>query len=144
MTPISPHKDAQWEAGFSLLEILVTLTLMSLLVSIVGVQLFNSVNAARFSRTSHAAIADIKSLRAKAIIDRQDILITQQEIGLQANRNIQYYRFDVPDNWEVEGEPIQISKSGLCSGGYITFKNPEGRQVSYTLSAPLCVSIRDL
>ena len=51
-------------------------------------------------------------------------------------------RFDVPENWTVEGDIIDISPSGVCSGGYISIQNPQGRMAVFQLTPPKCQAVR--
>lgn len=127
--------------GFSLLEILVVLAIMGTMLSIVSVRMVQTMQSAYFSKTADAAIADIVSLRADAMLSRDTrILITDstriQEFPEHMRNKIR--RLDIPDDWRASGEPIHISGAGTCFGGAILIENAEGRRAIFDLQPPKC------
>lgn len=147
--PISPPKQqrptSRTDAGFSLLEIIVVLAIMALMLSLVGTRMVNAIESNSFIRTSEAAVADMLLVRADAMLSgepRSFIThsVSQSEMDARTLQSLR--RFDVPDNWTVEGSVIDISASGICSGGYISIRNPQGRRAVYKLTPPKCESSR--
>ena len=129
------------QEGFSLIEILVVLAIMGVMLSLVSVNLVRTISSVRFVKTSEAAIADIKLMRAEAMLNRESrIMLTQDtQINTVAKMNqTQLRSYNVPEGWIVKGAPIKILKSGACLGGTISFTSPEGRFAEFTLVAPKC------
>lgn len=133
------------ELGFSLLEIIVVLAIMGLMLSLVGARMINTIESNSFIRTADAAIADILLVRSDAMLNGESrAFVTHSVLNTELDsRNLQSLRrFDVPEDWIVEGQTIDISPSGVCSGGYISIRNSQGRLVVYRLNPPKCNPIR--
>lgn len=142
-----PKKQTQpsAEAGFSLLEIMVVLAIMGLMLSLVGARMVNSVESNSFIRTSEAAIADVLLVRSDAMLSgesRSFVTHSAAERDIKARDLQSLRRFDVPENWTVEGDIIDISPSGVCSGGYISISNSQGRKAMFKLTPPKCEPVR--
>ena len=135
------HKEENSEFGFSLLEILVVLAIMAIMLSLISVNFARTIEAVSFSRNSDAAVANIKIIRAEALLDQQSrYIITDdtQTIELKDLDAHQVHRFDVPEAWEIRGNTIKILSSGICLGGQVVFLTPEGRRREYVLAGPKC------
>ena len=133
------------EAGFSLLEIIVVLAIMALMLSLVGTRMVSSIESNSFIRTSEAAVADILIVRSDAMLSAQPRSfvthsVSQAEMDTRDLQSLR--RFDVPEGWTVEGDIIDISPSGVCTGGYISMRNAQGRKVVFRLSPPKCEPVR--
>lgn len=138
-------RTSSHEQGFSLLELMVVLAIMGIMLSLVGVRLNENIESSRFMRTSEAAMADVLMVRAEAIMSAQPrslIPHSAQSETLKDRRAETLRRFDVPRGWRVEGEIIEISPSGVCSGGILAVTNPQGRRMVYRLRAPRCTPER--
>lgn len=132
---------AEIEAGFSLLEVLVVLAIMGLMLSIVSVRMVSSIESRQFTQTAEAALADIRLLRADAMLRRSDMIVVIDGVTQTESQKAELStlrRLDVPEDWHVDGPSIRLSASGSCSGGRITFYGPEGRKAVYDLSRPTC------
>ena len=146
--PTSLHKKApnlSVEAGFSLLEIIVVLAIMALMLSLVGARMVSAIESNSFIRTSEAAIADILLVRSDAVLSgetRSFVTHSTAAAEMEARDLQSLRRFDVPEDWTVEGDIIDISASGVCSGGYISIQNSQGRKVVFQLSPPKCEPVR--
>lgn len=146
--PISPHKNnplLSRESGFSLLEIIVVLAIMALMLSLVGTRMINTIESNSFIRTSEAALADMLIVRSDAMLSGEPRAfvtnsVMKAEIDTRDAQSLR--RFDVPQDWTVEGSIIDISPSGVCSGGYISIRNPQGRKAVYRLNPPKCGAVR--
>jgi len=133
-------EPVDFEAGFSLLEVLIVLAIMGLILSLVGVRLVNSIDGTRFSKQSEATLADVKLFRAQAMLDKHPLIIltTDNTVDLQTWPQNFHRRFDIPKGWTVSGEPIKISEGGICYGGAVKISNSNGRSARYILSPPRC------
>jgi prepilin-type N-terminal cleavage/methylation domain-containing protein len=142
----SPCKDSTVGlhgcAGFSLIEVMVTLAIISIVVSVSTVALSNSLQGARFAAQSKAAVNEMRNFRARALLAGQSaVIITDTSADPSAFiQNI--WRLPLPEDWRVEGEAIDISASGMCLGGDLTITGPHGRRVEYRFSPPQCIPER--
>ncbi len=139
ISPLKPHPDD--EAGFSLLELVVVLAIMAIMMSLVGTRMINTIEGARFIRTAEAAVADVLIVRADAMMNAEARVIVTHSVkdsDINALKFDDIRRFDVPKNWTVEGEMIDIAASGVCSGGYISMTAPSGRKAVFRLDPPKC------
>lgn len=119
------------------------LAIMGLVLSLVGARMIGNIESQRFIRTAEAAVADVLIIRADAILNAEPrTLITQsRNTGVDERREFTR-RFDIPQDWRVEGDNINISASGVCSGGLIAFTNSQGRRIVYRLDPPRCTAQR--
>ena len=133
--PSTPSKSA----GFSLLEMLIVLTIMGLMLSLMGARSLTAIEATRFINTANAGIGSIKILRAEAVLNNTPIRIINSSTNIQSR---QEKHLDLPQGWQVSGDIIQISKAGMCQGGYITLQGPTNRRATFALSPPKCEPVR--
>lgn len=121
------------------------LAIMSIMLTLVGARLFNTIESTRFSRTAEAAMADILIYRAEAMLAREGRFIVTQSTSKKnmdrhSKSNLRY--FNVPKNWSISGDAIEISSSGICNGSLLTIRSPEGRRAVFHLSPPNCKAQR--
>lgn len=133
------------EAGFSLLEILVVLAIMSVMMILVGSRMTSALDSARFISTAENAISDIQVLRMRAMLTQHEQILITQDSGAPSYKSwkdIRVLPFDVPEDWLVEGDTIKISEHGICTGGKVVFTSSEGRKISFNLTPPSCLGER--
>lgn len=139
--PKTPCKNA----GFSVLEMLVVLVIMGLMLSLVGARMMTSLDATRFARTVDAAAADIRLIRADAMLTRQPrYIVTDKSMRSSELENIpksHIRALTVPSDWRVAGGTIYIAPSGVCTGGQIRITGG-GRAADYAITAPKCAVTR--
>ncbi|WP_371396358.1 Tfp pilus assembly protein FimT/FimU [Fretibacter rubidus] len=154
--PISPvHKSNQnakqcraksaADAGFSILEIIIVLTIMGIMLSLVGARMMTSLEATRFARTVDAAMADIRLIRADAMLSKQPrYIVTDSSIRSldEATPTAHIKALSVPPDWRVMGNTITISPSGVCAGGRFRIIAPDGRRADYVIAPPKCEATR--
>lgn len=136
---------AQSDTGFSLLEILVVLAIMSVMMVLVGTRMTSAIEATRFFRMSENAVAEIQTMRVRSMLYQYEHIVvppSQDPPTLKAWQDTKLASYDIPPDWTAEGDIIKISKHGICSGGVISFTGPAGRKVSYQLTAPSCIAER--
>ena len=129
------------EQGFSLLELLVVLTIMALMLSMVSIRMVDNIEGSRFIRTAEAAVADVLIIRVEAMTNAKprSLITNSAPVDKYKDRQqTQLRRLDVPEGWQVEGDAIEISASGVCSGGILALTNPKGRKIVFRLEAPRC------
>jgi len=126
------------ELGFSLLEILVVLAIMSILLSIGGSYMLGTMASVRFSQTSDAAISDILLYRHEAYVQGKEYYVVNHENDLQDLRSAEIVKLNVPEGWKVSGDIIYISSRGLCMDGTLNVEDTEGRSANYKILFPLC------
>lgn len=133
------------DSGFSLLEILVVLAIMSVMMVLVGTRMTSAIEATRFFRVSENAVADIQTMRVRSMLHQYEHIIVPPSHDLptlKAWQDTKISTYDIPPDWAAEGDIIKISKHGICSGGMISFTGPAGRKVSYKLIGPSCTAER--
>lgn len=139
-----PKLRTESEAGFSLLEMLIVLTIMSIMLTLIGVRSMTAIESTRFAQTADAGISSIKLLRVEAMLNNLPLSIVgtrltdAQITGTLNLPNAQIRQLDLPEGWHVTGDTILISKTGICGGGQITLQGPSSRRASYNLQPPLC------
>jgi len=133
---------APGNAGFSLMEVMVTLAIISIVVSLATASLSNSLQSARFASLSKAAAAEIRNYRAKALLLGQSgaVVTDTSEPPSPAIQNI--WRLSLPKGWKTQGEAINMTPSGMCLGGEILMISPHGRQALYRYEPPQCIPVR--
>ena len=132
-----PPRARASEAGYSLLELIVVMTIMALVVGIGGAQLFTSIEAARFNATAEDAVSRIRMLRARAYLDGVPV-----SLGEEPEPGATHLTIDVPDGWRFESSPIVVSAVGACTEGEVRIVSPEGRRRAYRIHAPDCRATR--
>lgn len=124
------------------MEVMITLAIISIVVSIATVNLSGSLQGARFASQSKAAAREIVNYRAKALLLGQSAaIVTDTSFPLPDNiSNI--WRLPLPDGWNIQGNAIMISPSGMCLGGHIRLIGPHGRKADYDFAPPNCTPER--
>lgn len=133
------------EAGFSLLEILVVLSIMAVALSVVGSAMMRSVEATRFDRSADAAIASLLNIRADAMLAGEPRAVLPDTISVSAREDFPQStqrRLFLPEGWRVEGDVITISPSGICNGGALRLYSATGQFRDYILTPPKCAAAR--
>ena len=134
-------KPLRKNAGFSVLEMLVVLVIMGLMLSLVGARMMTSLDATRFARTVDAAAADIRLIRADAMLTREPRYIvtdtSMRSSDLDAIPKAHIRALSVPADWRVAGGTIYIAPSGVCTGGTLRITGG-GRMADYAVTAPKC------
>lgn len=129
------------DSGFSLLEILVVLAIMGLLLSVTSARMFSMLDSTRFIRETELALSALKAHRAEALLGKHPLLVLTDTPDPDTVENIKaenIKRFIINESWSVEGASVFITSGGVCTGGPVTFKDDNGREISYTLTPPGC------
>jgi prepilin-type N-terminal cleavage/methylation domain-containing protein len=123
--------------GFTLLEVLVVLALLSLLVALAAPQLqraYLSV-AAHGERDSLVGQLASLSLRAQAL----GVAFELSDDSLGRRLPDGQPLVAVPAGWRLRIDtPIRFNFVGICSGGSVRLLSPSGEQTVIDLEAPAC------
>lgn len=138
----APTGEGSARHGFSLMEVMVTLAIISIVVSMATVSLSNSLESARFASLSKAAANEVQNFRAKALLLGQNAIIATDTSTLPIAVIDNVWRLPLPEGWSTEGDAIALTPSGMCLGGQILMINPKGRQVMYDFAPPKCTPKR--
>ncbi len=125
-------------AGYSLLEIIVAMAIMSLAVSIVVPNAFGLVS--RFERLSErrAALDSLGGCRLTAITSNQVITLTGR-FGPEQADIPGAECFNLPTDWQAEFESALVfSPVGVCRGTRVTLIAPNGDPTSYDIERGTC------
>lgn len=123
--------NAHVHTGFSLLELLVVLALISLMTALVAPRLKNTVDA--ISRSGDRAEA-ARQLQRLPLLARRDGSVLQW----QRNQPITLAGMQLPEGWAVQAlDPVRIEASGYCHAALLAVAMP-GHQERWQLAAPDC------
>lgn len=134
----APKSPAASQAGYSLIEILVAMAIMSLAVSIVVPNAFDLV--VRFQRLTErsAALDAIAKCRMEAVISNQVISLSGR-ISASGEPSEETRCLVLPADWTAEFEdPLIFSPAGICRGSNVQLVAPNGDAHSYKLERTTC------
>lgn len=129
----SPISD---EAGFSLLELLAALAILSVTLLIVAPSAVNLVRSVEYNSNVRSFERAIESTRTRAFIENQrySITPTQNRIGVAPP-----FVDDLEsEGWEIDGDPIIFLETGVCIGGELTLTSPQNRIRTISVASPDC------
>jgi prepilin-type N-terminal cleavage/methylation domain-containing protein len=123
--------------GFTLLELLVVMAIVGLMAALVAPNLQQMVGSVDRSTRRDGLIADIAGLSYRAYALGESFELSDAGMGklLQDGNPV----LVVPNGWKVSlVKPIQFGFNGLCSGGRLTLRSPDGVVEAMALRAPDC------
>jgi len=131
---------AKTQYGFTLLEVLVVLAIVSLVIAVAGAPTIKFYESARLKVVSQRIAEDIATLRFEAAILQQtlvfpDDFIARSQRGGPNNQ-------EIPPGWKLEGDQIVFLPTGICLGGEITITDAAARSVKFLLPSPYCTPKR--
>ena len=123
--------------GFTLLEVLVVLTLIGLLSALVMPNLQKLVGGVERATRRDGLVADIAGLSYRAFALGQGFELSNAQAGqLLVDGNPVLVP---PAGWRVDVEaPVSYSFNGFCSGGRLKLISPDGSVEPMLLIAPVC------
>ena len=135
-----PDGGARAARGFTLIEILVVLTIIAMLAGLVTPTFFHLVRRFEISAQREQIVIEIAQLGYRAYLSGQPVTL-----GLPANRDAPSGgapakpAIALPDGWEIEArQPITYSFGGVCSGGALTLIDPDKVRHDLRLKPPRC------
>lgn len=115
--------------GFTLLELLVVLTLIGIIAGMVGPRLFSVADKLRYRNELQSMQLAINALPVDALLSgRPRIIDTHGAADLQ-----------LPDGWHVMAKkPIRYQTNGICLGGELVVLHGDSIVSQLNLEAPYC------
>lgn len=126
------------EAGFSLLEILIVLAIMGVMMTLIAPRMVSSIESARFSRTVNLAAQQVSQLRAQAVLEKRPIIFAPSGGEIININALTITDLELPEGWQMSGDMIAISATGLCEGGRVSFTSQNGQSAIFKYEAPHC------
>ena len=124
------------EAGFTLLEMIVVVTIMGLSLSFVAPRLTTWLDRLRSGSERQQFEDSLASLASDARRAGHTIFLRSVGPGIEKSKDDA--PIDLPRGWELQVEPpIAFRYDGLCTGGTVRLMFPAG-EASYRLAAPYC------
>lgn len=131
-SPICYARSKWAQAGFSMLEILVALAIMSVVATLVTVSSISMVESMRERTELKNLVNDIEMYRYVALTRDKQIVV-----GSDAAQNAAQLGL-LPD-WQVSATPaIAFSRHGTCTTGAVKLISPRGRTYDYLLVPQGC------
>lgn len=128
--------------GFTLLELLVVLTVVGLVTALVAPNLGRLVGSMDRAVRRDGLVADIAALSFRAYSLGQGFELSQAGFNLPLRDGDPV--LSVPSGWQVQVErPIRFGFNGLCSGGSLSVVSPDGVVEKFRLDPPACQIVRE-
>lgn len=146
MTVISgscrPDRSHRTSRGFTLLELLVVLTVVGLVTALVAPNLGRMVGSMERAVLRDGLVADIAGLSFRAYSLGQGFELSDAGFNLRLRDGDPVLA--VPSGWRVQVDrPIRFGFNGLCSGGSLSVLSPDGVVEKLRLEAPACQIVRE-
>ncbi|MEO1014866.1 MAG: type II secretion system protein [Pseudomonadota bacterium] len=132
---MTPRAEPTSQKGFSLIELIVTLAIMGIALSVSGPPIVRLVEAANFRDSVDSLARDFETLRVRAYLDGVDLAFDPESA---ASGPSSVARDLAAKGWTFSGEPIFAGSVGVCSGGPVTASAPQGRIATIAVNTPDC------
>ena len=129
-------KRAAEQTGYSLIEMLAVLAVMSLAVGVALPNVSKMLDSIEFNTKAERLARGVAALRVRAFLEERriefpaDLENEDGEVEILAQSDA--------DGWRIIAEPITFLESGTCLGGDLIVVAPTGRSAVYALEAPSC------
>ena len=131
-------------AGFTLLELMVVLTLVGLIAALAAPNLQRLYGSLTRATERDFIVDQIAGLGAEALMRGRDYVLldtTGRPEGDAPVPPVGYvaYPLEVPPGWQVRvDEPLFVRANGVCLGGVVTLRHPESAPLRLELRPPYC------
>lgn len=124
------------EAGFTLIELVVALTIVGLTLTFVLPRLSEWVDRLELSSAQQRFEESLAGLGSQARRGGRTVFLRSNRPG--AEKAADDATIELPRGWDLQAEPpIAFRYDGLCTGGLVRLITPAGEK-SYRLLAPYC------
>jgi prepilin-type N-terminal cleavage/methylation domain-containing protein len=130
--------------GFTLIEMLVVLTIVAMLAGLVTPVLFRLARRFEISAQRQQILVDLAQLGYRAYLTGQPLTLGQSAesgtvLGAIPATPTPTPALTLPEGWVLEAKkPITYSFGGICSGGAITLIDPDKVRHDIRMKAPRC------
>lgn len=123
--------------GFTLLELLVVMAVVGLMAALVAPNLQRLVGSIDRATRRDGVVADIAGLSYRAYVLGESFELSEARFGRVLRDGSPVLA--LPEGWKVTvARPIQFGFNGLCSGGEVVVRAPDGVVETLRLRAPDC------
>ena len=125
-----PTHSPRASSGYSLVEVIVVLVLLSLVTSLVIPNIFSTLDRFRFRSNQDEVLIQLSGLGYLAYQKQQTIVLYPDDDLSDV--------LELPEGWAIELEgPIRYQANGICLGGTITLVYEQETE-DFLLTAPFC------
>lgn len=129
--------------GFSLLELLVVLALVSLIGALALPNLIGLYDSATRATERDQILDQFAGIGREAMLKGHGYAVYGTAPGLQPGAargvGVQTYPLIVPEGWQVElDRPLRVRPNGVCLGARVTLSHPDAPPVEVALAPPYC------
>jgi len=123
------------EGGFTLIEMLVVIALVSLLAGMVAPRFATALKRAEYASQRASVLGQIDNLGYRAYLLGTEIVLDSAAKTAPDGQHL----LALPEGWSVKAaRPIVYDAWGACSGGRIELRAADGHAESFDLNPPAC------
>lgn len=124
------------QPGFTLVEIMVVLVIVGMLTSIALPRLSSLYSSVENASQRSALRGQIEGLGYLAYSTGNAIVLESTDVGGDLSKRSP---LQLSQGWRIElAKPVRYSSRGLCSGGKLLIRDPQGGVEAFDLAPPLC------